>query len=226
MLEIIVGCNWERPTYIASTVGSEGFFCFTENFIQEGLLYRITPFKTQEHQAQIDSEKTFNCLINKFKWGGIESPIYLDENTLRMYANSRRLFAKLAETLIREGKHEKALLALNHCIKSIPPDKLPYDHQNEAITLARCYYHLGQKEKGDIIITALAEKSIEYITWYQQMDHTKWPAVAQNCMYYFYLLNEEIKVMEGFNQQIANHYSRILNSLYEQHQRATTGSSM
>lgn len=211
MLEIIAGCNWERPVYITSAAGTEAFFCFTDNFIQEGLLYRITPFNTQQHHAQIDSEKTFDCLINKFKWGGIEKDIYLDENTLRMYANSRRLFAKLAETLIREGKHEKALQALDHCIHSIPPDKLPYDAQHGAITLAHCYYQLEQKDKGDVIITALAGKSIEYITWYQQMDHTKWPVVAQNCMYHFYLLDEEIKVMKKFNPQKATHYSEILN---------------
>jgi len=214
MLEIIAGCNWERPAYIAPTVGTEGFFCFTNNFIQEGLLYRIVPYNTHEHHAQMDSERTFDCLMNKFKWGGIEGPVYLDENTLRMYANSRRLFAKLAEALIREGKHDKALQALDHCIQSIPPDKLPYDYQHETITMARCYYQLGQKDKGDAIITAIAEKSIEYIIWYQQMNQAKWPAVAQNCMYHFYLLSEETKLMEEFHPELAHQYIEILNSLY------------
>jgi len=214
MLEIIAGCNWKRPVYITPTVGTAGFFCFEGNFIQEGLLYRITPFDTHQLACRMDSRKTFDCLMNRFKWGGIENGIYLDENTLRMYANSRRHFATLAETLIKEGQHDMALQALDHCIKVIPPQQLPYDYQNEAFTLACCYFKLNEKEKGEAIITALAEKSVEYITWYQHMDNTKWNSVADNCMYHIYLLNKGVKMMEEFDSEWTTHYSNILNALY------------
>ena len=47
MLEMIANCNWTRPLYVAITVGSENFMNLGDNFVQEGLANRITPFNTQ-----------------------------------------------------------------------------------------------------------------------------------------------------------------------------------
>ena len=53
MLEMIANCNWTRPLYVAITVGSENFMNLGDNFVQEGLVNRITPFSTVQNQ---DSE--------------------------------------------------------------------------------------------------------------------------------------------------------------------------
>lgn len=50
MLEMIANTNWTRPLYVAITVGSENFMNLGDNFIQEGLVNRITPFYTKEAQ--------------------------------------------------------------------------------------------------------------------------------------------------------------------------------
>ena len=53
--------------------------------MQEGLAYRITPFNTTRLNARIDSEKMYDNLMNKFKFGGINNPdIYIDETVMRM----------------------------------------------------------------------------------------------------------------------------------------------
>ena len=44
MLEMLANTNWERPMYMAITVGTENQMNLTNNFLQEGLAYRITPF--------------------------------------------------------------------------------------------------------------------------------------------------------------------------------------
>ena len=43
MLEILAQCNWTRPVYVATTVGSENYMNLGDNFVQEGLANRTRP---------------------------------------------------------------------------------------------------------------------------------------------------------------------------------------
>ena len=52
MLEMLANTNWERPLYMAITVGSDNHLNLGNNFIQEGLAYRITPFNTTALNAR------------------------------------------------------------------------------------------------------------------------------------------------------------------------------
>ena len=52
MLELIANANWERPIYVATTVGQENYMNLGENFVQEGLANRITPFHTHDTDNQ------------------------------------------------------------------------------------------------------------------------------------------------------------------------------
>lgn len=105
MLEMLANANWERPIYMAITVGSENHLGMDNHFTQEGLAYRFTPFDTDKLNSKIDSEKMYDNLMNKFKFGGIEKPgIYIDENVMRMCYTHRRIFTQLVGQLIKEGK--------------------------------------------------------------------------------------------------------------------------
>ena len=86
MLEMLAQCNWERPLYVATTVGSDNYMNLGDNFVQEGLAYRITPFNTKAPGAKnFDTEKTYNNVMNRFKWGGLDKPgLYIDETVMRM----------------------------------------------------------------------------------------------------------------------------------------------
>lgn len=46
MLEMISQCDWTRPIYVALTVGEDNYMNLGDNFVQEGLANRITPFTT------------------------------------------------------------------------------------------------------------------------------------------------------------------------------------
>ena len=114
MLEMLANANWERPIYMAITVGSENHLGMDNHFVQEGLAYRFTPFETDKLNSKIDSEKMYDNLMNKFKFGGIDKPgIYIDENVMRMCYTHRRIFTQLVGQLIKEGKKDKALAALD-----------------------------------------------------------------------------------------------------------------
>ena len=47
MLEMISQSNWTRPIYVALTVGEDNYMNLGDNFVQEGLVNRITPFYNQ-----------------------------------------------------------------------------------------------------------------------------------------------------------------------------------
>ena len=100
MLELLAQTNWVRPLFVAITVGSDNYMNLGDNFIQEGLVNRITPFNTTKC-IRMDTEKTYNMLMNKFKFGGLETPgLYLDETVMRMCYTHRRLFGELAKNLL------------------------------------------------------------------------------------------------------------------------------
>ena len=42
MLEMLAQCNWERPLYVATTVGSDNYMNLGDNFVQEGLCLLYT----------------------------------------------------------------------------------------------------------------------------------------------------------------------------------------
>ena len=215
MLEMLAEANWERPIYIAVSVGNENQLGMDNYFIQEGLTYRFTPFDTSKTGVKIDSEKMYDNLMNKFKFGGIDKPgIYIDENAMRMCYSHRRIFSQLIGQLLTEGKNDKARAALEYAEKMIPAVNVPYDWQNGALQLSEAWYKLGESEKGDHIIQALADKAVEYMTWYMSLDESRFMISTREFEYHWALLNEEVKKMEQYKSPLAETYRAKLEELY------------
>ena len=215
MLEMLANANWERPIYMAITVGTDNQLNMREHFIQEGLTYRFTPFDTEALGATIDSEKMYDNLMNKFKFGGIDKPgIYIDENTMRMCYTHRRIFAQLITQLMKEGKKDKALAALEYAEKMIPAFNVPYDVQNGALEMAEAYYQLGNNTKADQIIDELANKSVEYLTWYLSLDDNHLLMSQREFIMHLSALDMEVKMIEKYKSKLAGNYTPKVNELY------------
>lgn len=215
MLEMLANTNWERPMYMAITVGSENQLNMGNHFIQEGLAYRFTPFNTQQLDATIDSDKMYDNLMNKFKFGGIEKEgVYIDENAMRMCYTHRRIFTQLVDQLLKEGKNDKALAALEYCDKMVPSFNVPYEYQNGAFNMAEAYYKLGKQEEGDRIMDNIANNSLEYVSWYLSMNDQQLYISSREIMLHIQLLDESIRIMETYESVKAQNYSDKLNVLY------------
>lgn len=215
MLEMLANANWERPIYMAITVGTDNQLNMREHFIQEGLTYRFTPFDTEALGATIDSEKMYDNLMNKFKFGGIDKlGIYIDENAMRMCYTHRRTFAQLITQLMKEGKKDKALAALEYAEKMIPAFNVPYDVQNGALEMAEAYYQLGNNTKADQIIDELANKSVEYLTWYLSLDDNHLLMSQREFIMHLSALDMEVKMMEKYKSKLAGNYTPKVNELY------------
>ncbi len=93
-----------------------------DNFVQEGLANRITPFTTNKPGAKnFDAEKTYHNIMTRFKFGNLKQKgLYIDETTMRMCYTHRRLLAQTALQLIAEGKKQKAINILKKADVEIP----------------------------------------------------------------------------------------------------------
>jgi hypothetical protein len=214
MLEMLAHANWERPIYIAISVGAENRLGMENHFIQEGLAYRFTPFNTQALDAAIDSEKMYDNLMHKFKFGGIDKPgVYLDENVMRMCQSHRRIFTQLALQLRKEHKEEEALKVLDYCEQMIPVSNVPHDGSSQS--MAELYYQLGEQEKGDRIMDALAGNAVEYVSWYLGMNDTQLYFAFGNLDYYLSSLTNYIKTMNKYQSGLFSSYAGQMNKLGE-----------
>ena len=231
MLEMLANTNWERPIYMAITVGQENHLNLGDNFMQEGLAYRITPFNTTKLNARIDSEKMYDNLMHKFKFGGIDKDdIYLDETVTRMAQTHRRMFVQVASQLIKEGKNEKALKALDYCQQVIPSKNVAHDYiMSSSKEMADDYIALGEYAKAEAILDELGNKAVEYITWYMSLDDERLALSYDNCIRNFYILDEINKSLERItslktgqpegemtvSSEMEEHYAQKFNELYD-----------
>ena len=217
MLEMLSQSNWIRPLYIAMTVGSENYGNLGSNFVQEGLVYRITPFNTQESGRRMDTDRMYNNVMNKFKFGGLDNPnIYLDETVMRMCYTHRRLFAQLAVQLYNEGKQDKALKVLEYAEKSIPATTVPHNFQSGSLDLAKISIALNQKPEAEKILDAINQNAKEYLNWYLSLEDRRLLQASEDCMYNLYLLDEIGKAMLEINPTKASGVKKSLESYMQQ----------
>ena len=220
MLEMIAQCNWTRPIYVATTVGAENYMNLGDNFIQEGLANRITPFTTNAPGAKnFDTEKTYNNVMNKFKFGGVDVPgIYLDETVMRMCYTHRRLLSQLAMNLVQEDKLEKAKKVLDKCEKMLPSYNIPHDYQSGSMDLARAYALTGQTKKAQDIIDQLWRKSAEYMLWYCSLDGQRFESSQQDCLLHSYILNQVLNLQSAVDEKKAQEKEKqfqAISKIYE-----------
>jgi len=211
MLEMIAQCNWTRPVYVATTVGQDNYMNLGEHFVQEGLANRITPFRTHytddrgslipmKGTKQFDTEKTYDNVMNKYKFGGIDKPgIYLDETVLRMCFTHRRLMSSLVTELINEGKTEKARKVLDKCEKEIPAFNVPHDFSSGSLDLAQGYLATKQPKKAQALVDQLWKKSSQYLKWYCALDDSRFASSQRDCMIHMYLMNEILEIQDHIN---------------------------
>ena len=138
MYEMLAQCNWERPLYVATTVGPDNYGSLGNYFVQEGLVNRITPFNTKANGQNMDTDRMYDNMMNKFKFGGLDKPgIYLDETVMRMCYTHRRAFAQLALRLLQEGKTDKVAKLIDYAEQVISPENVPHNYPSGSLDLAR-----------------------------------------------------------------------------------------
>lgn len=181
--------GWKRPVYFAVTVGSSYYLGLEDYFSRTGLAYQVVPLKGVSNN--IDTDKMYDNMVNKFRWGGIdkatpEHPLYLDENVRRMCNTHRMMFGDLVVQLIAEGKTDKALTALDLIMEKIPGWQVTHDLTS--ISLAQSYLDLGEKTKGEALLTEILDNSAGYLNWYKDLTSGQLRSVGSDYQKHLYII--------------------------------------
>ena len=223
MYEMLAQCNWERPLYVATTVGPDNYGSLGNYFVQEGLVNRITPFNTKANGQNMDTDRMYDNMMNKFKFGGLDKPgIYLDETVMRMCYTHRRAFAQLALRLLQEGKTDKVAKLIDYAEQVISPENVPHNYPSGSLDLARVSLRVKKADHAINLSRAVAQGACEYIEWYLSLPTSILLRDDRDCMYYMYQLHAAAEVLKEANcdeaktfEERLEGYNRSLQSRLE-----------
>ena len=180
MLDIVNQNNWKRPIYFTGGSFGEDDYIWMKDYLQlDGMCFKLVPVKTPVEDPNpmemgyIDSDKMYD-IVMKWDWGNSESPnIYHDPETRKNSISYRTNLARLMQTLINEGKNEKAEKVIDLAMAKMPLEYFEYYSLLEPF--AAGYYEVGQKEKARNMLSKLVKKQQELLTYY-----SSWKASDQN----------------------------------------------
>ena len=216
MLEMLAQCNWTRPLYVALTVGEENYMNLGDNFVQEGLVNRITPFTTNKPGAKnFDTEKAYHNIMTRFKFGNLKQKgLYIDETTMRMCYTHRRLLAQTALQLIAEGKKQKAINILKKADVEIPAYNVTLDYMSGALDMARGWLMTGQKAKGKEYVEAVWKNASQYLNYYLSLSNDRFLQSQNDCIRQIMIMQSTCDVAGMVSPQLEQKYQKQLNNLY------------
>lgn len=213
ILDMLTTNNWERPIYYAITVSPDQFVKLDPYFQQVGLAYRIVPMNVKNTANDIDVDKMYDLVMNKFKWGGVEKPgVYLDENITRMCKSYRlSMFSKLAKGLYDQGDNQRALDVLNRSMEVLPPTKVPMDYT--ALTMAELYYQLGENQKAEEVYTLIADDALRTTKWIFSLPPSRIVTVQFELNQNLAVLQEVIHKSNIYNPEFSKKYQDEFGTL-------------
>ena len=216
MLEMLAQCNWTRPLYVALTVGEENYMNLGDNFVQEGLVNRITPFTTNKPGAKnFDTEKAYHNIMTRFKFGNLKQKgLYIDETTMRMCYTHRRLLAQTALQLIAEGKKQKAINILKKADTEIPAYNVTLDYMSGGLDMARGWLMTGQKAKGKEYIEAVWKNASQYLNYYLSLPNDRFLQAEHDCIRQIMIMQSICEAAGMVSPQLEKKYEKQLNNLY------------
>jgi len=175
MLDIIANNNWERPIYFSGGAFGNDDYLWMKDYLQlDGAVYKLVPIKTPVdprnpyEMGRIDSDKMYDIVMS-WDWGNSGEPnIYHDTETRRNGITYRSNMARLAETLIQEGKDQKAEDILDLAMEKMPVAYFEYYSLLEPFV--RGYYQLDKIDKARKVYQEVTQKHKEYLRYYGSLD--------------------------------------------------------
>ncbi len=167
--------------------------------------------------GDIDTDTLYNRLINTFKWGRMnQDDVQLDYYTIRTLSviRFRGLHIRLAMKLLEEGKKEKAVKVLDHCMDLAPSHVLPFDQYVTGLTLPdrkggvvhyegiiEAYYLCGETEKANHILKEHYENVASEFSYYSAMKPRHSSSIQREINEALYSMEELKLLLKRFGQE-------------------------
>ena len=219
-LDILASNQWKRPIYYTSG-GFDGSLGLEEYYRNEGLAYRLvpvlTPYESIISLGEIETDTLYDRLLNTFQWGRMnQDDVHLDYYTIRTLSviRFRSLHTRLAIKLLEEGKREKAVEVLDHCMELSPSHVLPFDQYITGITLPdqkggvihyegiiEAYYLCDEMDKANEILKEHYQTMVNEFSYYNAMKPQHKSSISREINEVLYQIEEMKLLLRRFNQE-------------------------
>ncbi|MBD1363843.1 DUF2723 domain-containing protein [Mucilaginibacter sp. ZT4R22] len=176
IMDILAHNNWKRPVYYTVTAGNENMLGLDKYMYNEGFCYRLMPFKPDTTVQPLEASNTlvmYNNVVNKFKYGQMKTAKNLDNtSTTLFYPVITRMFASLADALVKEGHTDLAKNALKKYQDNMPEKILSPELAIRKYYLAQSAYEVGDAALGNKLVKLVDDYVVDQLafnfTVYQQ----------------------------------------------------------
>jgi hypothetical protein len=168
MLDIVANNDWKRPIYFSGGSFDDAEFIWMKDYLQlDGLAYKLVPIKTERpnrfEMGRVDADLMYD-IVKKWDWGNSGDPgIYHDTQTRIQGVTFRGNLARLMETLINEGKIEKAKEIIEISMTNMPIDQ--YGYYTLVEPFVDGYYKVGETTKARALFERLKKKYQENLDY-------------------------------------------------------------
>lgn len=161
----------ERPIYYGSDRSS--YMGVDNNLRQVGMAFKLVPENVpQSNTGVIDIDATYDMLMNKYRFRGLNDPkVYLSETARRMTGYYRSPFNKLAAVLEIKGRKEELSKLLDRYVEVLPPMAPPYSLNTNPIV--RYYYAVDRMEEGNDLARKLIAEYMRGLKYYYTLETEK-----------------------------------------------------
>jgi tetratricopeptide (TPR) repeat protein len=218
LLDLVYTNQWKRPVYFATTV-PPNIYAMYGNYMQKtGLAWQIVPMNTKGTYLDVNTDKMYENVMNKFRFGGIDKPgLYLDPTVMNMCKAQRQtVFGDLARNLIQEGKIDSAKQVLDKCVAVFPEFNVPYDYSIGPI--AEMYYKVGEKEKAQAIYKRIIANNLTDVEWMLSLRPSLKAGITDELDREMNLLRYQLGICYQYDKDFAEPYIGHFNVLMEQYQ--------
>ncbi len=228
VLDILAHNNWKRPIYYVA-LNQEGTLGLDEYMQLEGFAYRLVPIKTptdNRYEAKrIAPDIMYDNLMNKFKYGRMNAKdVYLDNFQLHTISivRLRSRFAQLADTLINQGKTDKAIKVLDKCVELTPQSQVPYDFS--MIGVGDEFYRAKEFDKGNKIMTNYLDILDGHLNYYFSLGPQFINGIQNDLRYDLQAVRSISMSSKNFNQDmVSQRADSLFNSNLDKYSQIMSG---
>ena len=160
VVDLMISNGWKRPVYFNFTSYSQLDLNVKPYLIQEGLVYRLTPFQNRSNDVEPDTDLMLKNLITNSSYENLlRSDVYFNYEDFhaRMVEPLRSAFNILAIGLLNEGREDDATSVLDRAVQTLYTDHLPPSFSN--LQMAEIFLSLGKTDVAEKLSAAVFDAS-------------------------------------------------------------------
>jgi hypothetical protein len=204
VLDIIAGNNWERPLHFLSPMELRNLG-LDKYLVKEGFAYRLVPYESPVHNHpcsyQMNTDRTYDLMMHKFRWGNIGDPDIWVDHTIRRQVEVlgiRRTYAQLAKLITESGNEQQAVELLDRCMELLPFKMINDDYY--IVKIIALYFDNKSIEKGIRRMNEYADILDDELSYYASVNRKFKKDILEAARNYLYYFNE-LLVIAGKHQQ-------------------------